>query len=354
MNRPFTLFFSLFLLAQDICLMIAAFVASYWLRLQMEPRAGITMPSLRSYQDLLALIVAGVVITLFAARLYVPQRGASRIDIFYSVLLGVTAGMLLGLGVSAFLFKGMDYPRWVLVSAWGSSILLLWLARMVLHGLISILRSLGVDQRRLLIVGAGETGRIVYDRIAIWPGLGYSVVGFLEDDSSVSPPVDMPVLGAIDELPHVVREYSIDEVIFASPSISHRQITQLLSDCGKQKLDVKVFPDIFQVMSSEVSVTELGGLPLVRLRDVALRGWNLTIKRSMDLAFSSFTLVLLSPMMLTAALFIKLTSPRGPVFFAQTRVGLDGRPFELLKFRSMRPDAEVATGPVWATEGDQR
>lgn len=354
MNRLFTLFFGLFLLVLDVMLVVGTFALAYRFRLDTEPRAALTMPPLQSYQDLLVLIVLGVAVTSFAALLYVPQRGVSRIDLFYTLLLCVTAGMLLGLGVSVLLFKGVDYPRWVLAWTWAGSIVLLWLSRILLYGLISILRSLGVDQRRLLIVGAGETGHIVYDRIAIWPGLGYSVVGFLEDDPTALPPVDMPVLGSVDELPEVVKEYSIDEVIFASPSITHKEITQLVNACGKHKLNVKVFPDVFQVMSSEVSVTELGGLPLVRVRDVALRGWNLTIKRAMDLVFSSVTLVFLAPLMMIIALFIKLTSPKGPVFFAQTRVGLDGRPFELLKFRSMRPDAEVSTGPVWATQGDQR
>jgi exopolysaccharide biosynthesis polyprenyl glycosylphosphotransferase len=354
MNRLFTVIFSLFLLALDVLLVVGSFAMSYRLRLQIEPRAGITMPPLQNYQDLIMLIVVGVVVTMFAVQLYVPQRGASRIDLFYAVLLSVTAGTLFGLGATTFLFKGIDYPRWVLGCSWGISALLLWISRVLLYGLISILRSLGVDQQRLLIVGAGETGRIVYDRVALWPGLGYSVVGFLDDDVAMVPPVDMPILGSVAALPDVVREYSIDEVIFASPSITHRQILQLVNATGKKRLNVKVFPDVFQIMSSEVSVTELGGLPLVRVRDVALRGWNLTIKRAMDLAISSLTLVLLSPIMMATALFIKVTSPKGPVFFAQTRVGLDGRPFELLKFRSMRPDAEDRTGPVWATPDDQR
>lgn len=354
MSRFFTPIFSLFLLGVDILLMGGSFAMSYRLRLHLEPRAGITMPPLQNYQDLIMLIILGVVVTMFAVHLYVPQRGASRIDLFYAVLLSVSAGTLFGLGTTTFLFKGLDYPRWVLVWTWGASVVLLWISRLLMFGLISVLRSLGVDQQRLLIVGAGETGRIVYDRISIWPGLGYSVVGFLEDDPLVLAPVDMPVLGSVAALPEVVQEYSIDEVIFASPSITHRQILQLVNAAGKKRLNVKVFPDVFQVMSSEVSVTELGGLPLVRVRDVALRGWNLTIKRFIDLAISSLTLVLLSPLMVVTALFIKLTSPKGPVFFAQTRVGLDGRPFELLKFRSMRPDAEDRTGPVWATPDDQR
>ena len=354
MSQLFSAIFGLFLMAMDVLLMLGAFAAGYSLRVEMEPRARITMGSLASYQDLFLLVVLGVVGTMFVARLYLPQRGASRIDLFYSVFLSVTTGNLLVLGVTTLIFKGLDYPRWVMVYAWAFSVVLLWISRVLIASLIEVLRSLGINQQRLLIVGAGETGQIVYDRIAHWPGLGYAVVGFLEDDPTLVPPGDMPVLGPISALPHTVRDCRIDEVIFASPALSHRQIVELVNSCRNQKINVKVFPDIFQIMSSEVSVTELGGIPLVGVRDVALRGWNLTIKRVMDLLISAVCLVLLSPLMMVAALVIKATSRDGPVFYAQTRVGLDGKPFELIKFRSMVPDAERETGAVWARPDDRR
>jgi len=354
MSRLLSVVFGLFLLALDILLLVGAFAVGYYLRLEQEPRARITMPPLPAYQQLVLLIVVGVVATLFAARLYQTQRGASRIDLFYSVFLSVTAGHLLALGVSALVFKGLDYPRWVLIYSWAIDVLLLWISRVLLSSILEVLRSMGVNQIRLLIVGAGEPGHIVYERVASWPGLGYSVVGFLEDDPTLVPPGDMPVLGPFSALPQVVVDYRIDEVVFASPALSHRQVLQLVDCCGRQRLNVKVFPDVFQIMSSQVGVTEVGGLPLVRVRDVALRGWNLAIKRAMDLSISAVALVLLSPIMMLAALVIKLTSPDGPVFYTQTRVGLDGKPFELIKFRSMIPDAEKESGPVWAKPNDKR
>ncbi|MGE5620668.1 MAG: undecaprenyl-phosphate glucose phosphotransferase [Sphingomonadaceae bacterium] len=354
MKRLFALAFGLFLLASDLVLLFGSFVMAYNLRLNMEPRAAITMPPLVAYQELVMLIAVGVIGAMLAARLYVPQRGVSRIDLFYSVLLSVTFGNLLALGASTILFKGIDYPRWVMIYCWAIATLLLWTSRMLLNGLVSILRSLGINQERLLIVGADEPGQIIYDRIANWPGLGYTVIGFLEDDPTVIPPGNTPVLGPTSCLPQVVTEYRIDEVVFASSSLSHKQILHLVHTCGKMKINVKVFPDAFQIMSSEVAVAELGGLPLLRVRDVSLRWWHQAIKRTMDLTISAVALVLFSPLLMLTALVIKLTSPNGPVFFSQVRVGLDGKPFELLKFRSMVPDAEKESGPVWAKPGDKR
>jgi exopolysaccharide biosynthesis polyprenyl glycosylphosphotransferase len=354
MKRAFDYFLSIFQLIMDVLLVIGSFTVAYNLRLDLEPRSQFTMPAISTYQGLMVMIVVGIVASMLSAQLYLSRRGHSKIDLFYTVFVGVTAGTLLALGASTLVFKGMDYPRWVLVYAWPANVLLLWISRILLDSVISALRTLGIDQSRLLIVGAGEPGRIVHDRIAKSPGLGYSVIGFVEDDPTLVPPVDMPVLGPISTLPQIVGEYCIDEVVFAAPSLTHKQVLALVDSCGKQRINVKVFPDVFQIMSSEVGVTELGGLPLVRVRDLALRGWNLAIKRGMDITFSAVALVFVSPIMMLAALAIKLTSPSGPVFYTQTRVGLDGRPFELIKFRSMVPDAEMKSGPIWAKQGDSR
>jgi exopolysaccharide biosynthesis polyprenyl glycosylphosphotransferase len=101
-----------------------------------------------------------------------------------------------------------------------------------------------------------------------------------------------------------------------------------------------------------VTISDLGGLPLLTIRDVALRGWKLTLKRLVDVAGSSLALLFISPLMMLVAFLVKLDSP-GPVFFAQERMGLDAKPFKVLKFRSMRQDAEV-NGPGWTTKDDPR
>jgi exopolysaccharide biosynthesis polyprenyl glycosylphosphotransferase len=115
---------------------------------------------------------------------------------------------------------------------------------------------------------------------------------------------------------------------------------------------IKVFPDVFQIMASQVSIGELGGLPLLTVRDIGLRGWRRVAKRTMDIVGAACGLILISPLMMLMALLVKLDS-RGPAFYAQERMGLDARLFQMLKFRSMRQDAEVR-GPGWTVEDDPR
>jgi exopolysaccharide biosynthesis polyprenyl glycosylphosphotransferase len=164
----------------------------------------------------------------------------------------------------------------------------------------------------------------------------------------------MPILGDLDSVPDVVRQHAIGEVIIAWPGITHRQLVDIVTSCTREGVNIKIFPDIFELMAREVEPSELTGLPLMRVRDVALRGWMRFLKRAMDVVVSWTALVLLSPIMLLMALAVKLTSRDGPILHVQERVGLDAKPFQMLKFRSMRRDAEVGTGPVWAVPNDPR
>jgi len=182
-------------------------------------------------------------------------------------------------------------------------------------------------------------------------------VGFVTKNGNGGHPPEsilgVPVLGTTDDLPRLIDEHGIHEVIIALPEASHQETLGIIALCDRSTISVKVFPDVFQFIAGQVTIDDLGGLPLLAVRDVALRGWKLTVKRAVDILGSGALLVLSSPLMLLVAILIKLESP-GPVFYAQERMGLDARPFPMLKFRSMRKDAESETGPVWAKPGDAR
>ena len=159
------------------------------------------------------------------------------------------------------------------------------------------------------------------------------------------------VLGNLSRLVEIVRRESVDEVIVALQGASDQDLRDVIELIQDESVSVKSYPDAFQLRTqNEVSVGELSGLPLLSVKDVALRGWNRRIKRAFDILFSVAVLVITAPLMLIIALAVKLSSP-GPVFFIQERVGLDNKPFRLVKFRSMRIDADPAG---WTTENDPR
>jgi len=144
----------------------------------------------------------------------------------------------------------------------------------------------------------------------------------------------------------------VQEVIICLPEATHRDLVQIVAQCERERVSIRIYPDVFQIMASEVSISDLAGLPLLTMRDVGLRGWHLALKRTVDIAGSVAALILLSPLMMLTALLVKLESP-GPVFYVQERMGLDAKPFLMLKFRSMRDDAE-RQGPGWTKPDDPR
>jgi Undecaprenyl-phosphate glucose phosphotransferase len=185
------------------------------------------------------------------------------------------------------------------------------------------------------------------------PSLGQHVVGFVDGEAQPGLEIQgVPVLGGVDDLPRLIREQGAEEVIIGLPELSHQELLTIISRCEGGQVGIKIYPDLFQIIATDLSIGDLGGLPLLAVRDVALRGWKLTLKRAVDVVGGGLALIVLSPFLMLVALAIKLDS-KGAVFYAQERMGLDARPFWCLKFRSMRSDAEK-NGPGWTTEGDAR
>jgi Undecaprenyl-phosphate glucose phosphotransferase len=183
------------------------------------------------------------------------------------------------------------------------------------------------------------------------PELGYSIVGVVNGKHQ-SVVAGVPVVGQPEDLPRLIDDLQINEVIIALPDASRRELLQITNWAQRGSTSVKIYPDLFAYMTGDMSVDELGGIPLLSIRDVALRGWKLSLKRSLDVVGAAFGLVMLSPAMIVMAIAIRLESP-GPVFFMQERAGLDGHPFPMMKFRTMRTDAE-RRGPGWTVKNDPR
>jgi len=352
--RPLRIVHVVALIASDLLMLYAAYRAAYLGRYRLDTRGGIEIPSPEAYAESV-LVMAACLIAVFAFfRLYIPRRGQSRIDLLYSLFVAISAGFVVGLAAVTLLHRELTLPRLILVAWWMVTIPVVWLARVILDTMLRIGRARGVDTANVLIVGAGESGEIILEKIRHAPELGYRVVGFVDDAHVDFFPAGAGILGTLADVPRLIREYQIGELIIAAPRLEQRDVLELVANCAREHVNVKLFPDIVQIMSTEVTTSDLTGLPMVQIRDVALRGWNLTLKRTMDVIVSAITLVLISPLLIALAAAVKVWGGRGPVFYTQERVGLDGKPFQLIKFRSMREDAEADTGPIWASPDDRR
>jgi len=238
----------------------------------------------------------------------------------------------------------------VILYAWFLTIPLTGIGRVLTGSLHRLVRRSHPD--RLVLVGTNDVARMILQKTLQSPDLGYEVIGFVDDSADRREIAGVPILGSRGDLERVLREHDVKDVVIAI-NAPHDEMLDLIAACQRADTAVRLFPDLFQIVATSLTIDDLDGLPLLTVRDVALRGWKLTLKRAMDLVVSGVGLVVISPLMMLIALIIKIESP-GPVFYSQTRVGLDGKPFKMLKFRSMRVDAEADTGAVWAASDDPR
>ncbi|MDX2163275.1 MAG: undecaprenyl-phosphate glucose phosphotransferase [bacterium] len=348
------------LLGIDAGMLVLAFVLAYIAR-ETLPVFYIpnSQPSILQYAPTILLHVGIIMAIFYFSRFYHMRRAISRIDHARNLIGAITIGALMvnsiqDLVLRNTLYDPVDYPRSLFFYVWIFSTILVIAGRELHRAIRRLLRTRRIERDNLLIVGMGNVAREITRRILTRPDLGYNVVGMIpvRPKGKQTPYMGIPVIGSAHELPSIIDSYGIDQVIIALPDPQRSELVDLITLCQRGRVDIKVYPDMFAYMAGDLSVDDLGGTPLITVRDTALRGWKLSLKRGLDIVGSMLGLILLSPFMLLTAILIKLESPGG-VFFTQQRMGLDGRPFHMIKFRSMRSDAE-ANGPGWTVPGDPR
>ena len=356
---------TLALIGCDVLAINSSFLSVYvWSLLNSEDLRGqyyaTADPSARAFFFWLLLNIVFAV-TFVATGLYALKRGASRVDELYKLILAVSLGTFVTYIVNALLpsfqSQGLDdlpLDQQVVALGWFAAIFSTMMLRLVYRSFLSMLRRHGIDTRRVLIVGARDPGRMIYSTILQRPRLGYRVQGFLSDHVPVGALLDgVPVLGKTAALGKVIRATHADEVIIALSGRSSNEVLDIVALAEDEAVEIKLYPDAFQLITNNgVSIGDVSGLPLLGVKNVALDNpLNRGLKRGLDIVFSSLVLMLFSPIMLLIAVLIRIDS-RGPVFFAQERVGLDGKPFPTIKFRTMRVDAPNLGN--WTTKDDPR
>lgn len=217
---------------------------------------------------------------------------------------------------------------------------------------IRTLRSRGYNQTLVVIVGTGRVARKTARALRHASWFGMKNLGFVEDQPNRWTS-DLNILGTTADLPRLIEKYGIEHVFISLPMTRYHEARKVYDILSKTMVEVRLVADVPNLSGLSLTTTNLDGLPVIGLRESPHFGLNIVVKRAMDIALSSFALLVLSPLMILIGLLVKLTSP-GPIFFGQERCGLNGKSFKMLKFRSMRADAEKQTGAVWAQKDDPR
>ncbi len=356
-----------FHLISDGLLGLTAFILAYTIRFQ-TGLIPITrgLPPLRQYVNVLPFIAVVVPLGFYLQGLYRLRRGRSRVDDFFAVFVGSILAVVFGVVGTLYVQTYIASEAARDVGAYQVS-QLVWAIFLVLNVALTfasreLMREVlerrwraGIGLKRILIAGSGDLGRLVADKILEHRELGYQIVGFV-DDRAAGDHLGyrgLPLLGTIDEAAEITAREAIDHLYVALPPEQHMRMLELLESTSREMVDVKVVPDLLQVIALRARLEDLDGVPVINVNDVPLQGFNAALKRTIDFALSCGALIVLAiPLGLVAAL-VKLTS-NGPIFYRQERMGLDGKSFTIVKFRSMFDDAEKHTGPVWAVQGDPR
>jgi Undecaprenyl-phosphate glucose phosphotransferase len=351
----------------DALLGMVAFALAYYIRFD----AGLIpltkgRPPFGNYLQVMPYIGLLVPLAFQLHGVYRLRRGRSRVDDFFGVFVGTVLAVVLGivgtLYFQAYYVSDADKDRGVYEISqlvWALflvlNVALAFASRVVGRELMQRRWRAGIGLKRVLIAGAGELGRLVADRIIEHRELGYVIVGFA-DDRAVGDHLGyrgLPLLGTIAEVGEILQRERIDQVYVALPLEEHVKMLTIIDQTSREVVDVRVVPDLLQFIAIRARLEDLDGIPMIAINDVPLQGFNSVLKRLTDIVISAAALAVLAIPMALIAMAVKMTS-RGPVFYRQERMGLDGRAFTVYKYRSMHSDAEDVTGPIWAREDDPR
>lgn len=351
--------------AGDLLATLAAFLLAWFIRFELQiPALTKGVPELGHYLALLPIVLVLWPIVFYFHGLYRSRRDRSRIDDALTIMLAVVVATFVISALQAWFRPTVpgsggpvpfDYSRAFMAIFVALDFVLVLASRVALRALLQRLRLKGYNLQRILVVGAGRLGTELAYKLRAHRELGLEVVGFLDDDPAKAGRrfQDVPVLGTLDDVGRAIESHGIDHVYVALPLEAHREMMRVLQTVSKACVEVKLVPDVLQYATLKSSLEDLDGMPVINLSEVPLQGWSSLLKRAMDMGLAAAALIFLLPFLPLLALRI-WWEDRGPIFYRQERMGLDGKSFMIWKFRSMRVNAESDTGPVWASEGDSR
>jgi Undecaprenyl-phosphate glucose phosphotransferase len=339
-------------LISDLFMTAAAWVGAYYLRFETGwiPQRKATPDVALCWQNLPMVVLLAAV----AYRL-TGQYAIHRLRRFREEVIGVVKGTallsLLVMATTFYLHDPYESRATMLLFSLLTFLGVLTARRFAWAG-VKTLRRRGYNQSLAIIVGTGRVARKTAWALRHASWMGIKNLGFVEDQPNRWTG-DLNILGTTGDLPRLIQQYGVEHVWISLPMSRYHDARRVFDILSQTMAEVRLVADIPELSGLTLTTTNLDGLPVIGLRESPHFGLNIVVKRGMDIVLSLAALILLAPVMLLVAALVKLTSA-GPVFYRQKRCGLGGETFKMLKFRSMRVDAEQQTGAVWASKDDPR
>ena len=341
----------------DLCFVATAIVVAYWVRFESSWTPEVLTlhkggtPPLDDYFRLIPLMTIIWLMTLKALKLYRLESNAT-LSAFWALCKATGISLVATLAAVFFIYHHDAYSRWVMLLASGFSLVWLFLGRLVLHRFRQAIHAQGVGVSRMALVGYDARVAEFINVLNAKTNSGYELVGIIAEPADADSP-SVQYLGKSRDVLELVRRHQLDTLFVVSPTVPNDTVLQILHACEGVPVQINLLPELSEFIRGGTTITFFDGMPVLQLRETPMQGVSGIVKRLIDIVFSTFALIVLSPLMLAIVITIRLTSP-GKAIFRQERVGKSGKPFNIYKFRSMRVDAEEKVGHVWAKSDDPR
>ncbi len=315
---------------------------------------GTEQPSIAFYMAVSFVILPLYWLLFKLHGLYRFRLNLSVLEVLPMIISAATEASMLLLLATVPVLPPTHYSRNIIVLSWLCVVVLVAIVRFVVYQLLRWGRRHNWYVKNTLVLGAGQVGLACAGKIMRNPALGLRLVGFLDEQPTpaASGFGSCYVFNDYQNLEQILQRHHIQHMVVAFSQDSHERIVELMERCRPYDVEFTMVPRLYEVFSDRVGVEHIRGLPVIGLKRTSITGLQALAKRTMDVVVSLIALIVLSPVMLLTALAIRVDSP-GPVLYRQARLGRKEKPFEMLKFRSMRNDAGNGKAG-WTTPGDIR
>ena len=348
--------FNRLLVVLDAIITAVSLILGYVLKfyvLQKEPGPGV-LP-LRDYVSLLVFIIPGYVLVYYQTGVYTPKRTVRRRLEIFDIIKANTFGMAALIIVIYLVMRELPYARSVLALFYVLNCFLTGISRILLRRGLQTIRKKGYNIKHILLVGYSRAAEGYISRILDNPQWGYVIAGVLDDFVPIGTSYHgIEVIGNTDKLASYLENNQFDEITITLPLNDYDRLEEFVAQCEKSGVHTKFIPDYSSLFPSNPYTEDVQGIPVINIRYVPLtNSFNRLAKRMVDIIGSLIGIILCSPVMFVVAFLIKSTD-NGPILFKQERVGLNGKTFNMYKFRSMRVQTESEEKKGWTTKDDPR
>ena len=310
--------------------------------------------SMEVYFSSLYFLVPAYLFLYYLVNLYTSRRALKLWNEFVDIVQANTMGSI-GFMVILFMLKQKDFSRSMIGIFYVLNIFLTTLAHGLLRRFLRYIRKKGYNIKHILLVGYSRAAEAYISRILENPQWGYDVAGVLDDFVPVGTGYHgVKVVGKIEQLSDYLENESFDEITITLPLDDYDRLEELVAQCEKSGVHTKFIPDYSSLFPSNPYTEDVQGIPVINIRYVPrTNSVNRLTKRLVDIVGSLLAIILFSPIMIIAAIAVKTTS-KGPLIYKQERIGLNGAPFMMYKFRTMKVQTEAEEKKGWTTKNDPR